>query len=489
MQAPVDVLIIGAGFGGVGAGIALARAGRRDFVIVEQDEGVGGTWWANRYPGAACDIPSLLYSFSFAPKRDWSRHYPAQAEIADYLADCVARFGLQPHLRLSTRVTSLAWDEAVQRWQVAAQGADGASLQWSARVVVSASGGLSQPKLPALPGLDSFAGPRCHTARWNDAIGTPGQRVGIVGTGASAIQLAPQLAARGAQLSVFQRTPPWLLPKRDHAIGRVARWLRRHVPGWQRAARALIYAQHELRAPGFTRHPRLLRAAEPVALAYLRRKVPAGALRDALTPNYRMGCKRILLADDFFPALQQPNVHLVTQDIARVEPDGVRTADGELHRLDALVLATGFDAADGVLPFQVRGRSGADLNAQWRDHGAQAYLGSGLPGFPNLFLIVGPNTGLGHNSMVFMIESQLRHLLAALSELDRRRAAALEVRPAAFARFNDELQGRLSRTVWATGCRSWYQARDGRITALWPGTTLEFRRRTRHLRAADYRFT
>jgi len=483
----IDVLVIGAGFGGLGMGIALQRAGRDSLVIVEKDAGVGGTWWANRYPGAACDIPSMLYSFSFAPKHDWSRRYPGQAEIAAYLEDCVRRFGLAQHLRLSTRVLAMDWDDAARRWHVEARDDEGNVLHWSARVVVSATGALSQPRLPELAGLDNFEGRVCHTARWDDSIGTAGQRVGVVGTGASAIQLVPQLVARGAQVTLFQRTPPWIIPKGDRPVGALARWSRAHLPLWAWLSRGLVYMRHEAAAPAFTRHPAWLRMIEPVARAYLRRKVPAGPLRDALTPRYRMGCKRILLADNFYPALLEPNARLVPAAVERVVHDGVVSEDGVHHALDALVLATGFDAAEGTLPFTVRGRGGADVQAQWRAHGPQAYLGSSLPGFPNLFLLVGPNTGLGHNSMIFMIESQLRYVMDAIGRLDR--AAAIEVKPDATERYNAELQRRLPRTVWASGCRSWYQTRDGRITALWPGSTLEFRRRTRRLNAADHELT
>ena len=483
----IEVLIIGAGFGGLGAAIRLREAGRRDFVLVERDAGVGGTWWVNRYPGAACDIPSLLYSFSFGPAHEWSRRYPGQAEIAAYLAACVQRFDLQAHLRLGTRVTTLAWDASTQRWCVDALRADGSAARWSARAVVCASGGLSDARVPDLPGLADFNGPRCHSAHWDERIGAPGQRVGVVGTGASAIQLVPQLVARGAQVTLFQRSAPWVLPKRDHAVGSLARALRRHVPLWARLARALVYAQHEWRAPAFARAPGLLRAAEPLALKWLHHQVPPGPLRDALTPQFRLGCKRILIADDYYPALQRPNARLVTAPIEHVLPDGLRTADGEHHALDALVLATGFAAAEPVLPFAMHGRDGADLHARWREHGAQAYFGAMVPGFPNFFLLVGPNTGLGHNSMVFMIESQLRYVLDALTRLDH--AAAIEVTEAAAQHFNAELQRRLPRSVWASGCASWYRAGDGRITTLWPGSTLEFRRRTRRLRLADHALT
>lgn len=482
-QPPVhhDVVIVGAGFGGLGMGIQLKRRGRDDFAILEQDAGVGGTWHANRYPGAACDIPSLLYSFSFAPNTRWSRSYPGQAEIEAYLKHCVERFDLPPHLHLRTRVSALRWDAGTQRWTVTAQ-QRGKELQWTARVVVNATGGLSRPAMPTLPGLDSFSGPVMHTARWQAEVPLAGRRIGVVGTGASAVQLVPRLVDKAAQVIVFQRTPAWILPKRDRPVGAAQRWLFDTVPGARQLARAGVYALHELRAPGFTRQPKILKALEPLALGYLERHVKDPALRAALTPDYRMGCKRILLASDFYPALQRRNARLVTSPIAEVRPDGIVTADGRHQALDVLVLATGFQAAEAMAPFRIAGRDGVELNAVWRD-GAQAYLGTTVPGFPNLFLIVGPNTGLGHNSMVFMIESQLRYVIDALERMDRAQLAAVDTRPDVAAAYNQQLQQRLQRTVWANGgCTSWYQTRDGRITTLWPGSTLAFRWHTRRFR-------
>lgn len=481
-----DVVVIGAGFGGIGAGIELRRAGRKDFVIVEQDVAVGGTWHANRYPGAACDIPSLLYSFSFAPNPDWTRHYPGQDEIEAYLNRCVERFGLGPHLRLRTRVTSLTWDESLKRWRVIAHSRDGVAVQWIARAVINATGGLSRPSVPALPGLADFKGTTMHTARWRGEVPLAGRRVAVVGTGASAIQLVPQLVDTVAKLLLFQRTPAWVLPKRDRPIGPARRWLLEHVPGLRRLARGIVYAVHELRAPGFTWRPQLLAALEPLAKRHMHKHIADPALRAALTPSYRMGCKRILLASDFYPALKRHNVSLVTSAISRVVADGIVTADGAHHPLDVLVMATGFHAADAMAPFPIRGRRGLELNDVWRD-GARAYLGTAVPGFPNLFLIVGPNTGLGHNSMIVMIESQLLYVMDALAKMDRAGIGALEPKAELAERFNAELQQRMQRTVWSTGgCTSWYQSRSGRITTLWPGSALEFRLRTRRFRLADY---
>jgi len=481
-----DVIVVGAGFGGLGMGIRLKQQGRDDFLILEQDTGVGGTWHANRYPGAACDIPSLLYSFSFAPSTGWSRNYPGQAEIEGYLNHCVERFKLLPHLHLRTRVTSLRWDAEAQRWIVQARQRNGEEVSWTARVVVNATGGLSRPKEPDLPGLRSFQGPIMHTARWQGEVALADRRIGVVGSGASAIQVVPQLVQKAARVVMFQRTPAWILPKRDRPVGPAARWLYEKLPGMRHLARAAVYAMHELRAPGFTRRPGILKMLEPIALRYLRRHVPDPALREALTPRYRMGCKRILIASDFYPAIQRRNARLVNSPIERVVADGVITADGEHHPLDVLVLATGFQAAEAMAPFPVHGRRGAELNAVWRD-GARAYLGTTVPNFPNLFLIVGPNTGLGHNSMVFMIESQIRYVLDALRRMERAHLAAVDTRPEVADAFNARLQQQMKHTVWTTGgCTSWYQTHDGRITTLWPWSTLAFWARTRRFRLADH---
>jgi len=313
-----------------------------------------------------------------------------------------------------------------------------------------------------------------------------GQRIGVVGTGASAIQLVPRLADQASRLVLFQRTPAWVLPNRERAIGAAERWVYEHVPGTRRLARGIIYALHEMRAPGFTWRPALLKSLEPIASLQLRKQVKDPALREALTPRYRLGCKRILIAGDFYPALQRPHVELVTSGIDRVVPDGVIGTDGRHHPLDMLVLATGFHAAEAMAPFPVRGRDGAELNQAWRD-GARAYLGTTVPGFPNLFFLVGPNTGLGHNSMVYMIESQLRYVMDALKRMDRAGIAAVDAKAQVADAFNDELQRRMKGTVWSTGgCTSWYQTRSGLITTLWPGSTLEFRLRTRRFRLADY---
>jgi cation diffusion facilitator CzcD-associated flavoprotein CzcO len=487
-SAHYDIVIIGAGFAGLGMAIALKQSGRHDFVVLERNAGVGGTWWANRYPGAACDIPSHLYSFSFALNPRWSRHYPQQEEIQAYLHDCAQRFEVIDHMRLNAAVTAARYDEAQKRWVLELRDSHGQARELTARVLIGATGGLSTPKLPAIDGLESFAGVTVHSARWPQGLDLRGKRVGVVGTGASAIQIVPAIIDQVAQLYMFQRTPAYVLPKPDRAI---APWRRRMYAQWpwvQRLARSLIYFAHELRVGGFVKRPWLLGAIGRWSIRQVLRQVHDPALRDKLTPRYAMGCKRILLENDFYPALQRDHAHVVTEPIAHVEPQGVRTKDGALHALDVLILCTGFEAANLTAPFPVTGRGGVTLGSAWRD-GPVAYLGTAIPHFPNLFLLTGPNSGLGHNSMVFMIESHIQFVMDALRTLEARGARCAEVSMHAHDAYNAEIQRRLARTVWATGgCNSWYQSRSGRITTLWPGSTLEFRRRTRKMNPAHFVF-
>lgn len=475
------VVIVGTGFGGLGMAIRLKQAGFHDFTVLEQANGVGGTWRDNHYPGAACDIESHLYSFSFEPNPGWTRTFAPQREILAYLEHCADKYGIRPHIRFDTAATGGAFDERTGLWTV--ETSRGGPIL--ARAVISATGGLSRPSYPDIPGLSTFAGKTFHSARWDHDYPLEGKTVGVIGTGASAIQIVPSIAPRVGQMHVFQRTPPWILPKADHDISpEEQEWLRR-LPVLQRLARLRQYALHELMAFGFVVDPRILAFASQLALKYLKKSVPDRALREKLTPHYTMGCKRILLSNDYHRAIQRPNVELVTEGIAAVTDRGVLTKDGKERPLDALVLATGFHAADAVAPFTVRGRGGRDLNDAWRD-GAEAYLGTTVSGFPNLFLIVGPNTGLGHSSMVFMIESQIAYIHGALRALDARHLRLLDVRRDAQERYNQRLQGRLANTVWSSGCSSWYQAKNGRNTTLWPGFTFEFRMRTRRFDPRDY---
>ena len=475
------VVIVGTGFAGIGMGIRLAQAGIHDFTILEQASGVGGTWRDNRYPGAACDVESNLYSFSFEPNPGWSRAFASQAEILAYLERCVDKYGLRPHIRFDTRVTSAAWDEDAAAWTV--ETSRGAKLR--ASVLVSGCGGLSRPSFPDLDGLASFRGKTFHSARWDDGYPLEGKRVAIVGTGASAIQIVPEVAKHAAHLDVFQRTAPWILSKDDRPIDDRERARFARFPVSQSLSRAAIYAHKEVIALGFFVAPAILRIGEAQARWFLRRSVKDRELRKKLTPTFRLGCKRVLLSDDYYPALLRPNVDLVTDPIARVVEDGVVTRGGAKRAADVLVLATGFQAAEQLAPFETRGRGGRDLNEAWRG-GAEAYLGATVSGFPNLFLLVGPNTGLGHSSMVYMIESQIAYVLDAIRTMRARSLRAVDVKPEALRAYNDALHARFDGTVWSSGCASWYRTRAGKNTILWPGFTFEFRWRTRRFDASRY---
>jgi cation diffusion facilitator CzcD-associated flavoprotein CzcO len=477
----LDAIIVGAGFSGLAAGITLRRRRITDFVILEKADRVGGTWRENTYPGAACDVPSHLYSFSFEPNPRWSRTYGGQAEILAYLEHCADKYALRPHLRFGAEVTSARWDAARACWVVGLRGGD----QLTGRALVLGNGALHVPALPAIDGLASFAGRRFHSAQWDHGYDLAGRRVGVIGTGASSIQLVPQIAPRAGRLAVFQRTPPWIVPKRDRPISAAERWMLGRVPGAHAVRRAALYWLMESRAIGFLHAPKLLELGERFALAHLRRQVADPALRAALTPSYRLGCKRVLISNDYYPALTRPNVDLVTDAIAHVEPRGVRTADGVLHELDALICATGFRVTEYLAPIEVVGTDPSrDLNAVWRE-ALHTYLGITVAGFPNLFLLMGPNTGLGHNSMIFMIEAQARYAAQAIGLVRAGGRAALDVKPEVQAAFRAELAAKMAGTVWTSGCSSWYQTPGGEV-ALWPGFTFDYWRRTRRFELADY---
>jgi cation diffusion facilitator CzcD-associated flavoprotein CzcO len=478
------ILIVGTGFAGLGMAIRLKQAGIHDFTVLEQGHEVGGTWRDNHYPGAACDVPSHLYSFSFEPNPTWTRSFANQKEILAYLIHCADKYGVRPHVRFDTAVTRSTYDDTTGMWAVETSRGE----TFRARVLVSGCGGLSRPGKPDIPGLDSFEGVKFHSARWDHAFDLAGKRVAVIGTGASAVQIVPAIAPKVGQLFVYQRTAPWIMPKPDDPIPEATRARFARVPLLQKLARVVQYWPREILAYGFTRDPRLLKLGERISRQYLERKVKNPELRKKLTPSYRLGCKRVLPTNAYYPALQRANVELVTGGIAEVRARSIVSNDGTERAVDAIVLATGFEAAEAVAPFEVRGRGGRDLSATWKD-GAEAYLGVSVAGFPNLFLLVGPNTGLGHTSMVFMIESQIAYVLDAVKTMRKKGLRSVEVRDDVERRYNAELQARFPRTVWASGCVSWYQTRSGKNTTLWPGFTVEYRLRTRRFDAGRYQLT
>jgi cation diffusion facilitator CzcD-associated flavoprotein CzcO len=477
----VDVAIVGGGFAGIGTAIALLRAGRTDFVVLERDSEVGGTWWQNTYPGCQCDVPSNLYSFSFALNPAWSQTFPLQPEIGLYVTQVADDFGVRPYVRTHTDVHGAAWDEQTQRWRI-----ETSRGVLTARVLVAGMGGLSEPSIPHIEGAERFAGPAFHTAHWDHDVDLTGKRVAVIGTGASAVQVVPRIQPQVAHLDVFQRTPPWIMPHPGRATRPRERALFKALPFVQKLIRGAIYWGRECYVLPFRFH-RFSRIPQAMALRHVERQVPDPVLREQLTPRYEIGCKRILMSDEYFPALQQPNAALVTTAIERITPSGVVTADGVEHPADAIVWGTGFHTTDLPYVDWLRGRGGRTLGEHWREHGMQALRGTTVAGFPNLFLLVGPNTLLGHTSVVFMIESQIAYVMDALRTLDAQAAIACEPTPQAQVAFNATVQRRMRNTVWAKGgCSSWYLDVHGRNTTLWPGSSWTFRRATRRFDPAEY---
>ncbi|MGW4728003.1 flavin-containing monooxygenase [Streptomyces shenzhenensis] len=478
----VRVAVIGSGFGGLGAAVRLRREGITDFVVLERADSVGGTWRDNDYPGCACDVPSHLYSFSFAPNPEWPRTFSGQGHIRAYLEHVTDTFRLRPHLRLDSEVKRMTWDAQRLRWQI-----ETSSGPLSADVVVSATGPLSDPRIPEIPGLDSFPGRVFHSARWDHGYDLRGRRVAVVGTGASAIQIVPSVQPLVSRLTLFQRTPAWVMPRADRAISGAERRLHRRFPFTVQARRGLLWSIRELQVQAFTRHPGELGPVEWLAKRSIARAVKDPALRAKLTPDYRIGCKRILLSSSYYPALARPNVDVVASGLSEVRGSTVVAADGTEAEVDAIVFGTGFHVTEMPIAERVVGAAGRTLAESWKD-GMQALRGASVPGFPNWMTIIGPNTGLGNSSMVLIIESQLNYLADFLRQLDVLGGrAALDARPGAVRVWNERVQERLKRTVWSTGgCTSWYLDASGRNTTVWPGTTTEFRRATRRVDLAEY---
>jgi cation diffusion facilitator CzcD-associated flavoprotein CzcO len=483
-EATPRIAIVGTGFAGLCMGIRLKRAGIHSFTIYEQGDSVGGTWRDNTYPGAACDVQSHLYSFSFEPNPRWSRMFAEQQEIRDYLDHCADKYGVREHIRFNTKVEAGRFDAASNTWTLELAGGERAQFD----LVTTATGGLSRPAFPDIPGIEAFEGTLFHSARWDHGYALEGKTVGVIGTGASSIQFVPQIAPRVQKLTLFQRTPPWIVPKADRPIGRFEQALYRAFPLLQRLHRLFIYWMLELRVLGFVINPKIMALPQRAAVRYIEETVRDPALRKKVTPGYVFGCKRVLLSNDYYPALNRANVDVIDTGIREITKTGVVTNDGVLHEVDALILGTGFAAAEAVAPFAITGSAGVDLNEHWKD-GAEAYLGTAVAGYPNLFLIVGPNTGLGHSSMVFIIEAQVEHVMRAIAAMRRERAASIEVRQDAQQRFNRRLHATLANTVWSSGCVSWYRTSAGKNTTLWPGFTFTFRNLARRqLDTAHYRF-
>ncbi|MET0473040.1 MAG: NAD(P)/FAD-dependent oxidoreductase [Mycobacterium sp.] len=478
-------VIIGSGFSGLGMGIALQRQGV-DFVILEKADEIGGTLRDNTYPGCACDIPSHMYSFSFEPKPDWRHMWSFQPEIFDYLKGVAEKYGLRRYVRFGSHVDRAHWDDAEMRWHVFTD----TGQEYVAQFLVSGAGGLHIPLIPDIEGRSEFQGAAFHSAQWDHAVDIAGKRVAVIGTGASAIQLVPEIANEVAELQVYQRTPPWVMPRPNNAFPEWTRRLFSDVPGARALMRAGIYWIHEGVGFAMTQQPRLLKIGELLGRWNIRRSVADRELRRKLTPNYRAGCKRILNSDTYYRGIANPKTRVITEGISRMTPQGIVTADGEEHPVDVVVYATGFHVTDSYTYVDIKGAHGEDLVDRWNREGIQAHRGIAVADMPNLFFLLGPNTALGHNSVVFMIESQIRYVADAIAAVDKARAQALAPSRDAQDAYNGELQHDLAKTVWNTGgCRSWYLDEHGVNRTLWSGMTWQYWLSTRRFKAGEYVFS
>jgi cation diffusion facilitator CzcD-associated flavoprotein CzcO len=475
-----SIAVVGGGFGGVGAAVMLRRAGYDDVTVFERGERMGGVWHHNTYPGAACDVPSHLYEFSFAPNPRWSRRYAPQAEIQAYLEDVARRHGVAHRVRIGTDVTHARWDEERGRWCL--QTSAGSH---EADVLITACGQLSVPTVPPLPGLETFAGPAFHTARWRHDVDLRGKRVAVVGTGCSAIQVVPAIQSSVEHVDVYQRSPGWTIPKMDFAYSERAQRLFARFPALQRFDRAAIFAFMEIGAAALTTRPWMRRPLRAVGRRQITRAIADPELRRKVTPSDEIGCKRMMLTDDWYPTLTKPNVDLITDRIAAITPTGIRTQDGAERPADVLVLATGFASHAFVAPMEVVGAGGRSLAQEWAPV-ARAFLGMSVSGFPNMFLLYGPNTNGGTGSVIYTLEAGMGHVIAALRELDRADARRIEVRPEAVEEFNRELRAALAGTVWHTGCTSWYLDENGNDPNQWPWLWSTYRRRTARIEPGTY---
>ncbi|MED5812552.1 NAD(P)/FAD-dependent oxidoreductase [Mycolicibacterium sp. 050232] len=479
-----DTLIVGAGFTGVGTAIKLIEAGVDDFIILDRSDRVGGTWRDNTYPGAACDIPSLLYSFSFVKNPDWSRAYSPAGEIRQHIEDMVEAFDLRRRIQFGIEVNGLTFDEAEGVWTVKTAG----RKRFRARTVVLASGPLPDHKWPDIRGLDSYQGHKIHSANWDHDYDFTGKRVAVIGTGASAVQIIPELVKTAGFVKVFQRTPGWVIPRLDIATPPAARSLFAKVPAVQQLARQMLFWGHEASATAMVWDTPLTGLVARLGKAHLRRQVADPWLRRQLTPDFTPGCKRMLVSSDYYPALQRDNCKLIDWPIATMSPVGIRTSDGIEHHLDAIVFATGFDVHLTGPPYPVTGLGGRSLADEWKG-GAQAYKSINVHGYPNLFLMTGPNSGPGHNSLLVYVEGQIDYAVTGISTILRKNLRYLDVRADVQQRHNTRLQQLLTKTTWMSGCSSWYLTADGFNASMYPGTATQYLRQMRDFRLGDYDVT
>ncbi|KAA1424459.1 NAD(P)/FAD-dependent oxidoreductase [Mumia zhuanghuii] len=482
-----DIVIVGTGFSGMGMAMKLAEAGRDDFVILEKADEVGGTWRDNTYPGCACDVPSHMYSFSYELNPRWSNSFSGQPEIWDYMRKVADEHGIRKRIHFGKEVVGAHWDDDRRRWAIHTSDGD----VYDARVLVSGMGGLHIPNVPHIEGAESFTGPRFHSAEWDHSVDLTGKRIAVIGTGASAIQFVPIIAEQASHLTLFQRTPPWVLPKRDKPIGATKQAILERVPGANRVYRDALYWALESRAITFNGHvPAFLKIAEKVVHAHIARQVEDPAIREKLTPDYRLGCKRVLQSNDYYRTFNRDDVTLETTGVARIVPEGVVDADGTLHEADVIVYGTGFHVVDAFDHLNITGHDGVGMAEQFQRDGVETYLGINVTNFPNLFLMLGPNTALGHNSVVFMIEQQAKYIVRSLDTMDRLRADVMEPTRLAQDAYNADIQERVKKGIWTQGgCTSWYLDSQGNNRTIWPKFTFQYWWDTRKVREDDYVFS
>ncbi|MEZ4287957.1 MAG: alpha/beta fold hydrolase [Polyangiales bacterium] len=479
----LDVLVIGAGFSGIAAAIRLKQEGYTKFRVLERANEIGGTWRDNTYPGCACDVQSHLYSISFEPNAEWSRKYSGWREIEDYLLGCVEKHELRKFIDFNTDMSEARFDEASARWIVRSKN----GKTYRSKALIAAVGPLANPSYPKIDGMDRFKGASMHSARWDHDYDFSNKRVAVIGTGASAIQFVPELAKVAAELTVFQRTPPWILPKPDRAFMEIEKSLFRNVDAWREFYRGIIYARNELTLASFLREHSWMRSfAQRLCEQHIARHVPDESLRQKLTPDYRLGCKRVLISNNYYPAIAQDNVFLQTDDVVNITEHAVVTADGTEHSVDAIVYGTGFLVSKPLHTVRIAGKNGVDLATHWEENHFATYLGTTVSGFPNAFVLAGPNTGIGHTSLIYMIESQLNHVMSAIGTLVHGRVAYLDVKVEKQNEFVETVRERTTGSVWASGCESWYLSDQGENFSIWPDYTFKFRQMTRTLNLGDY---
>lgn len=477
-----SIIIIGTGFSGLGMAIKLKQSGRDDFLILEKQQEVGGCWRDNTYPGCCCDIPSHLYSFSFESKSDWSKKYPLQNEIYEYIKSCASKYDLYRHIQFGQEVKEIRFCDETSLWHVHLK--DGS--QRIARFVIAGKGPLHVPSLPNIPGIDQFAGESFHSSQWRHDIDLTGKRVAVVGTGASAIQFIPQIASKVKSLHVFQRSPGWIVPRPDRYYRGIEKALFKWLPFWQKLYRQSIFYNHEMRVSLLDEKSFYHKQAEKMALKHLESTIEDPEVRKQLTPDYALGCKRLLISNDYYPTFNRSNVSLINSGVKEIKPQSLVASDGRDVEVDVIIWGTGFEAADPLDKGFLFGPGGKDLFERWDTEGAQAHKGVSVAGLPNFFFMVGPNSGLGHNSMILMIEAQIKYVLQCLDYVEQHDVKLFDVRRDVQDQYNEQLQENTHGRVWESGCQSWYLNKHGQNTTVWPGYVMGYQQQMRKLKPHEY---